>query len=83
MPRYPNIFIKDGKVSGFVDLDDAGVGDRWRDIATCYRSLKHNFNGFYGGKIYPDFDPDALFDALGIEPDRHKLRYHILLDELL
>ena len=78
----PNIFIDGGKISGFIDLGDTGTGDRWRDIALCYRSLKHNFDGTYGGKVYPDFKPDMLFDALGIEPDREKLRYYILLDEL-
>lgn len=78
----PNIFLKNGKVSGFIDLGDTGVGDKWRDIALCYRSLKHNFDGTYGGKVYPDFDPDMLFDALGIEKNEEKLRYYILLDEL-
>ena len=78
----PNIFIEDGRVSGFIDLGDTGIGDKWRDIALCYRSLKHNFDGSYGGKVYPDFDPDMLFEALEIEPDWEKLRYYILLDEL-
>lgn len=78
----PNVFFEDGEISGFIDLGDAGIGDKWRDIALCYRSLKHNFDGSFGGKVYPDFNPDMLFDALGIEPDREKLRYYILLDEL-
>lgn len=78
----PNIFIEDGKISGFIDLGDTGIGDKWRDIALCYRSLQHNFDGSFGGKVYPDFNPDMLFDALGIEPNREKLRYYILLDEL-
>ena len=47
----PNIFIEDGRVSGFIDLGDTGIGDKWRDIALCYRSLKHNFDGSYGGKF--------------------------------
>lgn len=38
--------------------------------------------GHFGGKVYPDFDPDMLFDALGIEPKPEKLRYYTLLDEL-
>ena len=52
------------------------------DTALCYRSLKHNFDGTFGGKIYPDFNPDMLFEELGIEPDHEKLRFYILLDEL-
>ena len=78
----PNVLFVDGKVSGFIDLGDAGVGDKWRDIALCYRSLKHNFDGTFGGKVYEDFNPDMLFEALGIEPDWEKLNYYILLDEL-
>lgn len=78
----PNIFLDKGKVCGFIDLGDTGVGDKWRDIALCYRSLKHNFGGRYGGKAYPDFRPEMLFEKLGIEPDWEKLRYYILLDEL-
>ena len=78
----PNIFLKDGKVSGFIDCGDTAIGYKWKDIALCYRSLKHNFDGTFGGKVYPDFNPDLLFDALGIEPDWDKIRYCILLDEL-
>ena len=78
----PNLFIETGRISGFLDLGDTGIGDKWRDIALCFRSLKHNFDGSYGGKVYPDFDPERLFPALGIEPDREKLRYYTLLDEL-
>lgn len=78
----PNVFLKDDKVNGFIDLDRAGVGDKWNDIALCYRSLKHNFDGTYGGKIYKDFNPDMLFEVLGIEPDWEKIRYYTLLDEL-
>lgn len=78
----PNVLLKDGKVSGFIDCGDTAIGDKWKDIALCYRSLKHNFDGTFGGKVYPDFNPDLLFEALGIEPDWDKIRYWILLDEL-
>lgn len=78
----PNVFFENDKLSGFIDLGDAGIGDKWRDIALLYRSLKHNFDGTFGGKVYPDFNPDMLFEALGIEPDFEKLRYYTLLDEL-
>lgn len=78
----PNMLLVDGKVSGFIDLGDAGIGDKWRDIALCYRSLKQNFDGTFGGKVYEDFNPDMLFEALGIEPNWEKLNYYILLDEL-
>ncbi|MBQ7059437.1 MAG: aminoglycoside 3'-phosphotransferase [Firmicutes bacterium] len=78
----PNVMIEDGKISGFIDLGMSGVADRYVDIALMHRSLAWNFSGAYGGKVYPDFDPDRLFDYLGIEPDWDKLRYYKLLDEL-
>ena len=78
----PNVFLKEGQLSGFIDLNHAGVADKWQDIALCYRSLKHNFDGTYGGKVYEDFNPDMLFEKLGLEPDWDKIRYYILLDEL-
>lgn len=78
----PNIFLADGQVKGFIDLGRTGVGDKWNDIALCYRSLKHNFDGTYGGKVYDDFNPDSLFEELGIEPDWDKIKWYLLLDEL-
>lgn len=78
----PNVFVEDGCISGFIDLGDCGVSDKWRDIALCYRSLHHNVAGRYASEPNPDFDPDILFEKLGITPDREKLRYYILLDEL-
>ena len=78
----PNVFLDGEKVNGFIDLGRAGVGDKWNDIALCYRSLKHNFSGMYGGKNYEDFNPDRLFEILGVEPDWQKIKYYLLLDEL-
>lgn len=78
----PNIFFDKGGLSGLIDLAHTGVSDKWQDVALCYRSLKHNFDGSYGGKVYPDFQPEQLFEKLGIVPDWEKIRYYLLLDEL-
>ena len=77
----PNILIENGDLSGFIDMGNCGIADKWRDIALCYRSLKHNIDGTYG-KVYPGLEPDDLFKELGIEPDMEKIDYYILLDEL-
>ena len=77
----PNVFFEDGKVSGFIDLGDAGIGDRWRDIALCYRSLRWNSDGTFGS-VYEGVNKNDLFALLDVEPDFDKLRYYILLDEL-
>ena len=76
----PNIFFSGNQVSGFIDLGDAGIADRWRDLSLCFRSLKHNTDGTYGHTIY-DFQPEKLFDYLGITPEWDKMRYYLLLDE--
>jgi len=78
----PNVLIEDGKISGFIDLGECAVSDRWKDIAMCYISLKNNFSGYFGGKVYKDFNPNILFEKLGIEIDADKLKYYILLNEL-
>ena len=78
----PNIFLDNGRVSGFIDLGDCGIGDKWRDIALCWRSLKNNTDGTFGGKVYPGFNADILFEKLGVVPDHEKLKYYLLLDEL-
>ena len=77
----PNVFFTEAGIGGFIDLGDAGVGDKWRDIALCYRSLRHNMNGKYASKKRKD-EADLLFDALNIKPDVEKLRWYLLLDEL-
>ncbi len=78
----PNILIDNGRISGLIDLGDTGIGDRWRDIALCWRSMRRNAEGAFGGKVYPDARAEMLFDALGVKPDAEKLRYYLLLDEL-
>lgn len=78
----PNVFFEDGTLSGFIDLGGCGISDKWRDIALCYRSLRDNISGHYASEPVADFDPDILFEKLGIQPNREKLHYYILLDEL-
>ena len=77
-----NVFLSEGRISSFIDLGKTGIADRWQDIALCYRSLKHNMEGKFGGKVWKDFRPEILFEKLEIEPDWEKLRYYILMDEL-
>lgn len=78
----PNIFITDDETINYIDLGRTGVSDKWCDIALCYRSLKDNYGGRYGTAEYPKYDPNMLFEQLGIEPDWEKIKYYILLDEL-
>ena len=78
----PNIFAKNNKISGFIDLGRSGIADKYQDIALCYRSLKDNMEGAYGGKRYENFNPELLFEELDIVPNWDKIKYYILMDEL-
>ena len=77
----PNLFLDHWGFSGFLDLGRSGVGDKWTDIAICWRTLRDNFGGHYGEAV-PGFQPDELFEALGIDKDEKLLRYYLLMDEL-
>lgn len=69
----PNIIVADGKVSGFVDLGAAGVGDRCRDLALAARSLHYNWGERWVSRLFKAYDSR--------EADREKLSYFELLDE--
>ena len=58
----PNIFGVQQEVIGYIDLGRAGIADKWCDIALCYRSLSHNYDGKYqnsGENTYPDCDLES------------------------
>ena len=70
-PPTPSISAA-GEWTGNVDFGDLGVGDRWADLAIASLSLDWNF----GEGHQPE-----LFDAYGIEPDEHRIRYYRALWE--
>ena len=70
----PNIFFKDDKITGFIDLGDSGVADYWFDIAILVRSLRRN----YECKEAEEY----LFKKLNIIPNYTSIEYYILLTEL-
>lgn len=68
----PNVILKNGKLNGFIDLGNAGIADKYQDIALLTRSIKYNFGEEYEEKV---------FEIYGIEPDRKKIHFYKLLDE--
>jgi kanamycin kinase/aminoglycoside 3'-phosphotransferase-2 len=68
----PNVILKNGKLNGFIDLGNAGIADKYQDIALLTRSIKYNFGEEYEKKV---------FEIYGIEPDWKKIRFYQLLDE--
>ena len=79
----PNIFFHNGKLAGLIDLGRCGIADQWCDIALCYRSVKHNCAGIYANQVARSFNANEFFQILNIKPDWDKIRYYLLLDELL
>lgn len=78
----PNILVEHGHVAGFIDLGSAGAADLWRDLALCERSIEDNFSGKYSRKPRP-LDSKLFWNAVALEPDRERMNYYLLLDELL
>lgn len=74
----PNVILADDgaggyRVSGFVDCSNAGIADRYQDLALCARSVEFNF----GAELVP-----VLFARYGLDRvDDTKLAYYQLLDE--
>ena len=77
-----NIICDEDRLVGFIDLGLTGISDHYHDLAILYRSIKYNFAGRYG-KPYPGYEENKLFDMLGIAKDEQRIRYYLLLDEVL
>jgi len=69
----PNIFALNNKFSGFIDVGECGVADKWFDLAICEKSIKRNYGEEYISKFY---------ERLNIIPDRKKIDYYLLMMEL-
>ena len=69
----PNVFAKNGKLSGFIDVGDSGIADRYFDIAIMTRTIMRNYGEEYVDKFY---------DSMGITPDRERIDYYLTMMEL-
>lgn len=78
----PNIMLENGNVSGFVDLGQCALADRWYDVTMMLQSMERNFTGFFGGRSYEGYDPSLFFEKLEIVPNKDRLLYYRMLDEL-
>lgn len=70
----PNVFFDNEKVTGFIDLGNAGIADKWEDISSCIRSLEINLKS----KEYTNI----FLECINIKPDYEKINYYSLLNEL-
>ena len=68
-----NILIAGGEVVGCIDVGRAGIADRYQDLAILWNCLSE-----FDGELQA-----RLFERYGIvEPDRRKLHFHLMLDEM-
>jgi kanamycin kinase len=70
----PNALLHDGAVTGYVDLGELGVADRWWDVATGGWSTCWNFG--------EQFEP-LFYESYGIAPDPARIRFFRLLYDLV
>lgn len=70
---FDNLIFDNEKFSGFIDLGNAGVADKYQDIALAVRSITHEF-----GKDLVSL----FFDVYGLNHiDYKKIEFYQLLDE--
>lgn len=70
----PNVLLRHGQVSGYIDLGRAGVSDRYNDLAIASRSIIRNL----GAKYQTEF-----FNAYGVSKlDEEKIAYYRMMDEM-
>jgi aminoglycoside 3'-phosphotransferase-1 len=68
-----NLLIQDDEVAGCIDTGRVGIADRYQDLAIAWNCL-----GAFGASLQERF-----LKQYGIsKPDRDKLQFHLLLDEL-
>ncbi len=70
----PNILVEGGIATGFVDLGELGVADRWWDLAVATWSVTWNFG--------PGLE-DLFLDGYGIERDQARIEYFRLLYDVV
>src|SRR5262245_29137308 len=71
---FPNILLDDsGAVTGYVDLGELGIADRWWDLATGAWSTTWN--------VGPGWE-DLFYEAYGVERDDDRIAFYRLLYDL-
>ena len=69
----PNIFAIKDRLSGFIDVGESVIADKWFDLAICEKSILRNYGQKYVDKFY---------ESLNIKRDDFKINYYLLMMEL-
>ncbi len=70
----PNVMIDEGRVTGYVDLGELGLADRWWDLAIATWSVTWNLG--------PGWE-ETFLEAYGVDRDQDRIRYFLLLYDLV
>ena len=70
----PNVLLEERRVTGYVDLGELGVADRWWDVAVGAWSAGWNFGEEHEAHFY---------EGYGIEPDPERIRFYRLLYDVV
>jgi kanamycin kinase len=71
---FPNVLIEDGSVTGYLDLGELAVADRWWDLAVGSWSTASN--------IGPGWE-EVFLDSYGVVPDPPRMTFYRLLYDLI
>ena len=71
---YPNMFIEGDVVTGYLDLGELGVADRWWDVAIGMWSTTWN--------VGPGYE-EVFAESYGVEIDKDKVAYYRLQYDLV
>lgn len=70
----PNALITGNQVTGYVDLGELGIADRWWDIAVATRAVTWNYG--------PGLE-DLFLTIYGTPPDPQRQAFYRLLYDLV
>jgi aminoglycoside phosphotransferase len=69
----PNIFAKDDRLIGFIDVAECGIADFWFDVAITAKSIKRN----YGGEAVQSF-----YKMINREIKYENIEYYMIMMNL-
>lgn len=70
---FDNVIYNNDNLSGFIDLGNGGVADKYQDIALAVRSIKDNFDSELVNLFYKEY---GLYEV-----NKEKVEFYTLLDE--
>lgn len=70
---FDNLIFDNHNLSGFIDIGNGGIADKYQDIALAVRDIRDNFR--------PEM-VDIFYKVYGLDkPNKNKIEFYILLDE--